>query len=76
MSKPTDADRYEAIRRLLHIETSESGVAIGDLIAVAFVESALAFLPGDRPHSLQDVAEAIKDLFHLWFEPAELRHAI
>jgi len=76
MTVATDAERYEAVRRLLHIETSESGVSVADLIAFAFAEMALLFLSADAPHSLDQIQKTVGDLFGLLFEKGELGTAL
>lgn len=76
MTPSARPDPYEAIRRLLHIETAEAGTSLADLIASALAQHALVFLPAGEAHSLDAISQAIRDLFSIHLEPAELRHAI
>jgi len=69
-------DRYEAMRRLLHIGTFEPGASLADQITMGFVERALWSLPADQLHAPGAISAVIEKDFGLHFEPAEIRHVL
>lgn len=69
-------DNYEAIRRLLHVETGDASRGLSEAVAVGFVENALLFLDREKQFTVLEIAESVRTLFDLRFETGELRQAL